>query len=420
VPQRPTLAKPASAAKLAIYLAYVVGYGLADLALGTSVVPGKLTFVLLFAGYGPNGAGVSFTDVATWLGGVAALLYLLDLVGALGWLRRRLRLPRPSAFIGARILDACAVAAALALIFVPGFWSKVALTVLVAVTFLARSSIDLFEWRRTRPQGRTTQPRTRATPRDAHQESPPDRSDQVPERPPSAPAPPRTEAGLRNLNNVIGGFLAEVHELEALLLQRRGRPTPGSLVGRIQDFNRRVKEVIETVPASVLTTSEKLKLQTYGSPRGAIGLILAERPSAEVLAALLDNNREILSLILEKTNVRPVPPRSRLSGVTDTIEAQRTTSSSSPYVDQFSFETMGRRDRSIGTAGKPRALRFIQPVQETVREEDLPKELYFDGGTLVVKKFSDHGVTVDELNTALVRVTAEVFLAPPDRIQQTP
>jgi hypothetical protein len=84
------------------------------------------------------------------------------------------------------------------------------------------------------------------------------------------------------------------------------------------------------------------------------------------------------------------------------------------------FRTANRAAHHESTGGHPQALRFLFPMTATVRETDLPMELPCDGGTIIIKRFTDSGFAFEEQGTAGVEVRAEVYLVSPEAGEQVP
>lgn len=83
-----------------------------------------------------------------------------------------------------------------------------------------------------------------------------------------------------------------------------------------------------------------------------------------------------------------------------------------PTMPILAFKTQGRQNALEGTRSRPRALRFILPLEaegRTVREGDLPAEIQSGAGNLIVKRFTDSGVIVDEHGTKGEEIRAEVY-----------
>lgn len=103
------------------------------------------------------------------------------------------------------------------------------------------------------------------------------------------------------------------------------------------------------------------------------------------------------------------PAASARAGVVASLEALRIPGPSSPHTHLISFQTANNRVRHVGTQGKPRALRFVVPTELEVRDEDLPAGLACGAGTLIVKRFTETGIALEERGTAGDDVQAEVY-----------
>jgi hypothetical protein len=80
------------------------------------------------------------------------------------------------------------------------------------------------------------------------------------------------------------------------------------------------------------------------------------------------------------------------------------------------FHTSGASAKHINTKEKPRSLRFTSPVQQIVRQAELPVELPIKAaggrGVLVVKRFAATGFDIDEAGAPVgIRIDAEVYFA---------
>jgi len=96
--------------------------------------------------------------------------------------------------------------------------------------------------------------------------------------------------------------------------------------------------------------------------------------------------------------------------VSDHIASGFSPGSESPRVRRIDFETDNREARLISTGVKPTRLRFTNPFELEVREADLAATVELpDGGTLIVKEFTDTGFKVEERNTRGLRIVAEVY-----------
>lgn len=73
------------------------------------------------------------------------------------------------------------------------------------------------------------------------------------------------------------------------------------------------------------------------------------------------------------------------------------------------FSTQGRTTAEIATGKKPRALRFVLPTKQTIRESDLPAEVPVGKGRLVIKRFTENGFTFEESETIGDEVRTEVY-----------
>jgi hypothetical protein len=77
------------------------------------------------------------------------------------------------------------------------------------------------------------------------------------------------------------------------------------------------------------------------------------------------------------------------------------------------FTTSGRRSHHESTGGKPCLLQFVKPVPMDVTEIALPVTVPCGDGRLVVKRFSNYGVSFSEEGTVGDEVRAEVYLEAP-------
>ena len=75
------------------------------------------------------------------------------------------------------------------------------------------------------------------------------------------------------------------------------------------------------------------------------------------------------------------------------------------------FTTQGRASAEILTDRKPQTLRFTIPIEQTVRESDLPVEVPIAKGMLIVKRFTDKGFAFEERNTVGDDVRAEIYFS---------
>jgi hypothetical protein len=73
------------------------------------------------------------------------------------------------------------------------------------------------------------------------------------------------------------------------------------------------------------------------------------------------------------------------------------------------FITQNRASAEIVTNGKPRALRFIIPVEQVLRESDLPIEVPVGRGKVIVKRFTEKGFAFEERDTVGDQVRAEIY-----------
>jgi hypothetical protein len=78
-------------------------------------------------------------------------------------------------------------------------------------------------------------------------------------------------------------------------------------------------------------------------------------------------------------------------------------------LDLVHFSTQGRISVEITTGRKPRALRFIIPIEQTVREPDLPAEVPVGKGKLIIKRFTERGFAFEERGTVGDDVRAEIY-----------
>lgn len=77
---------------------------------------------------------------------------------------------------------------------------------------------------------------------------------------------------------------------------------------------------------------------------------------------------------------------------------------------QFMTENLGVRE--IPLPREPRVLRFIKPIELEVTKNDLPVTIHCGTGSILVKRFSHKGFTIEEQNTSGVGVRAEVYYVP--------
>jgi hypothetical protein len=75
------------------------------------------------------------------------------------------------------------------------------------------------------------------------------------------------------------------------------------------------------------------------------------------------------------------------------------------------FETQGRPARELSTAGKPEKVRFVVPIEQTVREADLPAEVRIGKGKLIIKRFTENGISFEECRTNGDTIKAEIYYA---------
>ncbi len=75
------------------------------------------------------------------------------------------------------------------------------------------------------------------------------------------------------------------------------------------------------------------------------------------------------------------------------------------------FTTANRSEHHEDTRRRPKALRFLFPMQATVREADLPMDLPCGGGKLIIKRFTDQGFSFEEKETGGDEVRAEVYFS---------
>jgi hypothetical protein len=78
-------------------------------------------------------------------------------------------------------------------------------------------------------------------------------------------------------------------------------------------------------------------------------------------------------------------------------------------VSLIDWELKGEKDHALTVSRRVRALRFIEPVETTVRREELPKRVHWRfRSILVVKHFGEDFILVDEYSHGF-RVRAEVY-----------
>ncbi|HEU5477015.1 MAG TPA: hypothetical protein VFU64_04200 [Gaiellaceae bacterium] len=87
-------------------------------------------------------------SILRWIAVVIGAAFATGLVGSL--VRRflpvrRVRRPSPGLFVAARLVEALGVVAAIALVFIDNFWTKVGLAVCLGATFAARVGLELRE-----------------------------------------------------------------------------------------------------------------------------------------------------------------------------------------------------------------------------------------------------------------------------------
>lgn len=107
----------------------------------------------------------------------------------------------------------------------------------------------------------------------------------------------------------------------------------------------------------------------------------------------------------------PGPTTAVAPAFSGSLVTQRIPTPGSPNTPQKSFVTEGRRNREIDIGGFPRTLRFLEPTDTTIRENDLPSELPCGNGKLAVVRFFDKGFVLDEINTSGDRVRVDFYLA---------
>ena len=105
--------------------------------------------------------------------------------------------------------------------------------------------------------------------------------------------------------------------------------------------------------------------------------------------------------------------------ITDALEAQITRGPGNPGANEINWTTQDARSRHIHVAFHPRALRFFQPTEKTVREADLPASVPVGSGRILITRFFDGGVMVDEIGTVGDVVRAEPYPAVPQHHEVT-
>ena len=79
-----------------------------------------------------------------------------------------------------------------------------------------------------------------------------------------------------------------------------------------------------------------------------------------------------------------------------------------PFVQ---FETRGQAARELNIGGKPEKLRFVVPTEQIVSERDLPAEILIGKGKLIIKRFTENGLSFEERKTNGDTVKAEIYYA---------
>ena len=122
--------------------------------------------------------------------------------------------------------------------------------------------------------------------------------------------------------------------------------------------------------------------------------------------------REIAAKGGSTADIVPPPPPPNAVGMRGSLSMNVNRGPSSPYAPEVRFQTQNSGPRHLMTSGKARALRFVEPIEQVVREIDLPVELPIGTGKIVVKRFTEIGITLEEINTGYdVWVHAEVTYA---------
>lgn len=71
-----------------------------------------------------------------------------------------------------------------------------------------------------------------------------------------------------------------------------------------------------------------------------------------------------------------------------------------PTLHQVGYQTEGRRHFAYGALKRrPKAIRFSKPEDRLVRSADLPFEMRSGSGQIIVEKFYDDGVVIDEVGS---------------------
>jgi hypothetical protein len=152
---------------------------------------------------------------------------------------------------------------------------------------------------------------------------------------------------------------------------------------------------------------------------GALGEFIHRRPMAVVILGSVALVGGIIAAALRWRSRRqpPVPPSmfgasSALAtpagrGRMEMVVNRASSNTRDPELIQFTTE--GRSNREITTPRRLTAIRFIAPVQRTVQESDLPAEVPIGKGKLIIKGFTDRGLSLEEENTRGDEIRAEIY-----------
>lgn len=103
------------------------------------------------------------------------------------------------------------------------------------------------------------------------------------------------------------------------------------------------------------------------------------------------------------------------AGSRGTLTALKKPGPSSPEVPVLQFQTQDDEStRELAVGGKPQVIRIISPVDETVRERDLPFSFKCGKGKVIIKRFTDQGIAIEEQGTYEDTVKIELY-----RVSQT-
>jgi len=177
---------------------------------------------------------------------------------------------------------------------------------------------------------------------------------------------------------VLGAIVAGVLAAVSWVLPRVA-PASDVIVGVASKWEDRFLSVFVAFLLSILATGITLVLRGWRSPPRSE--VLPEPP--EMAGGL--RLRDSISMVVARgpENTKDVP--------------------------LVHFSTLNRVSHEIGLPGEPQTLRFIFPVEQTVRERDLPAEVPVGKGKLIVKRFTKTGFAFEEQNTEGDQVRAEVY-----------